>query len=127
MAEHNELGLWGEDEAARYLEEKGYLILDRQWRNGKSKRDIDIICRTPDKRTVVFVEVKTRGSKEMVDPVEAVDRKKALHLRSAAHAYVQLNQVVEELRFDIITIVGRRNGQHNEINHLENAFNPLLL
>ena len=40
MAEHNDLGKWGEDEAVFYLEDKGYTIIDRDWRLGR--RDLDI-------------------------------------------------------------------------------------
>ena len=42
MAEHNELGAWGEDEAALYLEDEGYVIIDRDWKIGK--RDLDILA-----------------------------------------------------------------------------------
>ena len=35
MAEHNELGKWGEDEATLYLENEGYVVIDRDWRAGK--------------------------------------------------------------------------------------------
>ena len=35
MAEHNELGVWGEDEAALYLEGEGYVIIDRDWKIGR--------------------------------------------------------------------------------------------
>ena len=62
MAEHNDLGKWGEEYAAVYLQKQGYVILDRDWRYGRSKSDIDIICKTPDMRIVVFVEVKTRAT-----------------------------------------------------------------
>ena len=60
MAVHNELGKIGEDFAATYLEHAGYGIIERDWRQGH--RDLDIIARSPDGTTVVFVEVKTRGS-----------------------------------------------------------------
>ena len=56
MAAHNELGKWGEDLAAEYLEKKGYTIVERDWKSGR--RDIDIIALDDD--VVVFVEVKTR-------------------------------------------------------------------
>ena len=55
MAKHNNTGKWGEDLAADYLREKGYEIIERDWRDGH--RDIDIIARSPDLRTIVFVEV----------------------------------------------------------------------
>ena len=41
MAAHNDTGKWGEDLAAKYLEEKGYTIVERDWKSGR--RDIDII------------------------------------------------------------------------------------
>ena len=49
MAEHNELGAWGEDEAALYLEGEGYVIIDRDWKIGK--RDLDILALSPDGKT----------------------------------------------------------------------------
>ncbi len=42
MAEHNDLGKWGEDEAVLYLEDEGYTIIDRDWRLGR--RDLDILA-----------------------------------------------------------------------------------
>ena len=42
MAAHNELGKWGEEMAAEYLQQKGYRIIERDWRSGN--RDIDIIA-----------------------------------------------------------------------------------
>ena len=46
MAAHNELGRWGEDLAAAYLGQKGYTIIERDWKSGR--RDIDIIARDRD-------------------------------------------------------------------------------
>lgn len=43
MAEHNELGKWGEDEATLYLENEGYVVIDRDWKAGK--RDHGYPCR----------------------------------------------------------------------------------
>lgn len=127
MAEHNDLGEWGEDRAAEYLRRKGYVIMDRDWTYGRSKRDIDIVCRTPDEATVVFVEVKTRAKEEVTDPEDAVDLKKMRHIGRAADEYVKARNISEELRFDIITVTGRRNSDNIKINHIEDAFNPLLI
>ena len=69
MAAHNELGKWGEDLASDYLEQKGYTIMERDWKSGR--RDIDIIAR--DGNIVVFVEVKTRRSSVFGEPEEAID------------------------------------------------------
>lgn len=66
MAEHNELGKWGEDEATLYLENEGYVVIDRDWKAGK--RDLDILAVSPDGKTLVVVEVKTRSGEEYQQP-----------------------------------------------------------
>lgn len=127
MAEHNDFGKWGEDYAAEYLKGKGYIILERNWTFGRSKRDIDIICKTSDLTTVVFVEVKSRGSADVTSPEDAVDVRKMRHLMVAANEYVKSHDISEELRFDIVAITGKRNSKQVIVNHIEDAFNPLLI
>lgn len=127
MAEHNDFGKWGEDYAAEYLRKKGYIIMERDWTFGRSKRDIDIICKTSDMTTVVFVEVKARADDDVTSPEDAVDIRKMRHLMVAADEYVKSHDISEELRFDIVTIVGKRNCKQIKVNHIEDAFNPLLI
>ena len=123
MASHNDLGKWGEELAAQHLREQGYTILDRDWRLGH--RDLDIVARTPDGTTVVFVEVKTRTSDEIMLPEEAITPQKIRHLGLAAHAYVQEKALDDEVRFDIINIIGT-SPDNFQLEHIEDAFNPLL-
>ena len=127
MAEHNDFGKWGEDYAAEYLRKNGYIIMERDWTFGRSKRDIDIICKTSDMTTVVFVEVKARANDDVTSPEDAVDIRKMRHLMGAADEYVKAHDISEELRFDIVTIVGKRNSKQIKVNHIEDAFNPLLI
>ncbi len=124
MAEHNDLGKWGEDEAACFLERQGYVVLERDWKVGK--RDLDIIALTESQETLVFVEVKTRQSDDLQEPEEAVDKLKMRNLAIAANAYVKLHDVQLDLRFDIVSVVGK-NSQVEQMEHIENAFNPLLI
>lgn len=123
MGSHNELGIWGEQYATNYLRDKGYEIIARNWRIGH--RDIDIIARSPDNTTVVFVEVKTRTNDVITKPEDAVNLKKIRNIGLAANAYVKQMNVVDMIRFDIITIVGNNdnNAQHE---HIKDAFNPCL-
>ena len=121
MAQHNQLGKWGEEYAANYLLGKGYDILERDWRIGH--RDIDIIARSPEGDTVVFVEVKTRTNDVVTDPRDAVDLRKIRSIGWAANAYVKQRNVIDLLRFDIISIVGS-NDTNADIMHVEDAFNP---
>ena len=66
MAQHNELGRLGEQQACRYLAEKGYSLLARNWRLGHL--EIDIIADYFGE--VVFVEVKTRSSEAIAEAVK---------------------------------------------------------
>ncbi len=124
MASHNDLGKWGEELAAQHLREQGYTILDRDWRLGH--RDLDIVARTPDGTTVVFVEVKTRTSDVVSRPQDAVDARKIRSLGAAANAYAKEFQLWDELRFDLISIIGDR-AETAVLEHVEDAFNPLLI
>lgn len=123
MAAHNELGKWGEAEAAEYLRRHGYVIRDTDWRFGK--RDLDIVAVTEDAQCLVFVEVKTRKSDKVQTPVQAVTRQKIRNLAIAANAYVKTVAGDFQLRFDIISIVGSKD-KVEAIEHIEDAFNPLL-
>ena len=114
MAEHNELGKWGEDLAALYLQDKGYVILERDWHSGH--RDIDIVAR--DGQTVVFVEVKTRRNRTFAEPETAVDFQKLRNLKQAANHYIKFRHIGYDVRFDVVTVVGT-SGSEPEIMHIE--------
>ncbi len=118
MAEHNELGIEGEKIAIKHLEEKGYEILDTNWRYGH--KEIDIIARK--ERVVVFVEVKTRTSERWGKPEEFVHYKKRKLLAKAAEVYLEKKDLMNEMRFDIIGIILHSNYQ--KIKHIEEAFIP---
>ena len=64
MAEHNNIGRWGEQKAAEYLEQHGFRIIWRDWRDGH--RDIDIVAIDAD--CLVVVEVKTRRNADLWRP-----------------------------------------------------------
>ena len=115
MAAHNELGAWGEALAAAYLQQKGYVIIERDWRLGH--RDLDIIAQ--DGEVVVFVEVKTRRNRVFAEPEEAIDYRKLDNLRKMISSYVKLRHINREIRFDVVTIVGTPDGSEPEINHIE--------
>lgn len=118
MSEHYDLGRKGEDEAVRYLENKGYYIMHRNWRSGK--RELDIVAR--DGNEVAFVEVKTRRNTNFGRPEEAVDNRKIRRIVASADAYVRKYAVDLPIRFDIITVVGAE--PPFEIEHIPDAFLP---
>ena len=124
MAEHNDLGKWGEELAAKYLEQKGYVIRDRDWRQGKL--DLDIVAVADDGETVVFVEVKARKTNAFGQPEQAVDAKKIKRLARAADSYVKSLGLSAPLRFDIVSIIGDQK-EAQTIEHIVDAFNPMVI
>ena len=118
MATHNDFGKEGEQEAKKYLEQKGYKIIATNWRHRFNKAEIDIIATINE--IVVIVEVKTRSYNSIEEPEDAVNYKKQQLLIKIADLYAQEKQVQEEIRFDIISVL--KKGNQWEINHIEDAF-----
>ena len=118
MAAHNELGKLGEQLATDYLIEKGYTILEQNWRN--RFEEIDIIASKD--QYLIIVEVKTRSNLHFGNPEDAVSLKKQRLLVNAAEVYINQKNSNLETRFDIISIVAHE-GNH-AISHIMWAFSP---
>jgi len=116
MAQHNELGKQGEKLAIDFLQNKGYTILDTNWRFEKA--EVDIIARKAE--ILAVVEVKTRSTTNFGNPQDFVNSKKIKLLVSAVDAYVTSKELDVEVRFDIIAIVKEKSNV--TIEHLEDAF-----
>ena len=117
MADHNELGQWGEEVAVTYLLRMGYFIRERGWNSGH--RDIDIIA--VDEDVLVFIEVKTRRNRLFGEPEEAVNYKKMYNLRRAINHYVKYMHTDQKIRLDIITVVGTPEGGTPEVTHIQDV------
>jgi putative endonuclease len=120
MAAHHETGARGEELAAEFLQKQGYEILDRNWRH--RHYELDLVAR--DQETIVIVEVKTRTSLYAGEPEVSVNRQKQRTLIRAANAYVVYHGIDFPVRFDIIAIVIK--GDQHFINHIEDAFYPMM-
>ena len=113
-----ELGRRGEDAAARFLDRRGYEIVERNWPCAAG--EADIIARDGD--SVVFVEVKTRSSGDCGMPAEAVDEAKRDRYERIAALFLQGFDVVDvPVRFDIVSIVAI-SPDRAMIRHHINAF-----
>ena len=107
-------GTKGEIKACNYLKKKKYKILEVNYRNRLGQ--IDIIAQ--QKKTIVFIEVKSRSTLAFGRPSEAVDRRKQEKIKSVAMLYLIANKLTEsQSRMDVIEMIG-----DNEINHIINAF-----
>ena len=85
----------------QWLRERGYLIVERNWRIGHY--EIDILAQHYD--TLHFVEVKTRHEGSLTTPAEAMSRKKISNLLRAANHYIELNAITSEAWIDFAAVI----------------------
>lgn len=116
MAEHNELGKFGEELAVAFLQKEGYAILETNWTFQKA--EVDIIAQKNS--VLAVVEVKTRSSIEFGLPQDFVKPKKIQLLVKAVNEYIVSNDLEAEVRFDIIAIY--KEGKDYRIEHIMDAF-----
>ena len=108
MGAKDVLGKEGEQAAVSYLEGRGFLILDRNWRCADG--EIDIVA--ADRRTLVICEVKTRSGVRFGTPLEAISRPKARRLRRLAVAWArQSGSFFERIRVDVVSVLAAGPGQ----------------
>lgn len=110
------LGQEGEDRAAKYLVNRGYKILERNYRTRVG--EIDLIAL--DRGEVVFVEVKTRTSNAYGAPELAVNPQKQRRMIKAALGYIKYKKLHQvPCRFDVVAISA---ATEQGVELIQNAF-----
>jgi putative endonuclease len=115
--DRKKLGQWGEDLAAQHLEEKGYEVLERNWRTARG--EIDLVV--GGGQELIFVEVKTRRGRKMGSPEEGITRRKAAKLLTLAQQYVAEKDLEVDWRIDLVAVELDRNGKLLRCEHIPNA------
>lgn len=96
------VGQYGEQVAARWLVERGLVLLDRNWRCRQG--EIDLVLR--DGNVLVFCEVKTRSSTRFGHPLESVRPDKGARLRRLAATWLHEHDVhAPEVRIDLVGVL----------------------
>jgi len=114
MYERHEIGKEGEEYAAKYLEENGYKIIQRNFECKQG--EIDIIAK--DKEEYVFIEVKTRQNFHYGMPCEAVTKNKQKHIWNATKYYLYSHKLENKfIRFDVIEVYKKKN--EFKVNHIK--------
>lgn len=108
-------GLEGENQAADFLQNKGFEIVARNYRYKHA--EIDLIVRKEN--WLVFIEVKMRSSSSFGEPEAFVDARKAAKIFEGAEHYVAENNWNGNIRFDIVSV---KTGLNPEVVHFEDAF-----
>lgn len=96
-----ELGKTGEDLAVRELVSRGYAVLDRRYRTRHG--EIDIVC--DDRGTIVFVEVRAKGSGDCGSASESITPHKMRKVTACAVEYLARHRLSNRpCRFDVVAI-----------------------
>lgn len=110
-------GRKGEEIACQFLASKGYKIIAKNFRTRFG--EIDIVAQ--DGKTLVFVEVKARASREFGLPEEAITPRKIRHLTKAGEYFKLKNPRTPDLfRIDLVAIDLSPAGELKKIRLLEN-------
>lgn len=113
-----ELGALGERIAVEHLTDRGWTVLDRNWRSRWG--EIDVVARDGD--TLVFCEVKARRGTGYGFPAAAVTPAKRRRLRSLALQWLAAHdEHARDLRFDVVSVLVLP-GRPAEVTHLPAAF-----
>lgn len=118
----HEVGRLGERLACIYLRERGYEIVECNYRCDEG--EVDIVAFDADAEEVVLVEVKTRrksAHESDAYPEEAVDERKRTRYRRIARCYVTEHFPVLSIRFDVIAITLYKDSMA-ELEHIYSAF-----
>jgi len=118
MSKSYDFGQAAENRASQYLQQKGYLILARNYRYLKA--EIDLIAL--ENNTLIVVEVKARSSSYFGSPASFIGKKKIRLLVQATDHYMQSKNLSYEVRFDILSFVYEKGKW--QVEHLKEAFYP---
>jgi putative endonuclease len=115
MKHNQEIGKWGEQIAAEYLQQKGYEILDKNARTPFG--EIDLVARL--EALTVFVEVKARTTRSFGLPEEAITPRKLTHMLACAEHYAAEHEI-DNWQLDVLAVEGAP-GVTPRIEHFENV------
>jgi len=111
-------GAFGEAVARKYLVQHGYRILETNY--SCSIGEIDIVARDDD--FLVFIEVRTKRSRQFGTPEESITATKRARLVNLAQAYLQQHEDVPEFwRIDVVAIEVGQGGKVSRIELIKNA------
>lgn len=119
LTDRKSLGAWGEKRAEKYLKKKGFETLTRNYNCKTGELDLVMVNRDGG---IIFVEVKSRTSRDYAEAEDAVNSSKKKKLSRTAKYFLAVNNIQDRpCRFDVVTINLDESGKET-VTHYENAF-----
>ncbi|NQT28504.1 MAG: YraN family protein [Candidatus Omnitrophica bacterium] len=111
-----ETGHLGEQIAKKYLQNKGYYIVEENYRTKYA--EIDLVAR--NKGILVFIEVRTRRGEQFTSPEDSINRDKIRKLIRNAEAYVVRKKYRKKYRIDAVCVVLNKDKRASRVDHYTN-------
>lgn len=118
----DKMGKSAEEIACKFLEERGFIIIERNWRHHHLEVDIFAVERC-HREILHLIEVKGRASSSYTEPSKLVGIVKQRNLINAARGYLYRKHLDYEVVFDLIIVIFSGGG--HEISFIQNAFKPI--
>jgi len=106
MSLHIRFGQTGEDLAAQWLSEKGFSILQRNWRHGRY--EVDIIAGRQG--ILHFIEVKSLRSTSYGYPEQSVSQKKMGNVMQGASGWLHRWPAFQRIQYDVLAITLKKDA-----------------
>jgi putative endonuclease len=122
MSQHNEVGKIGEELARKYLEGKGYKIVEQNYRTRYAEIDLVATLREGffEKEKLVFVEVRTKIGEKYGSPEDTINKQKLWKVLQNANSYAGFKKWQGMYYIDAVCIVLRSDLTVERLNHYEN-------
>lgn len=114
--DNRKTGFLAEDLAVKALQDKGYKILERNFKDRFG--EIDIIAK--DKDVLVFVEVKAKKGIVFGLPEEMINSNKLRKIQKMAEIYIDGKTI--PCRIDVVAIILSETNELLHLNHYENVY-----
>lgn len=119
MDNRKEIGQVGEDQATYYLQEKGYQIIERNWRSRLGELDIIAL----EQNELIIVEVRTTTQTRFGFGYQSVDIRKQQKVRRLAVQYAQHKKLTHlNIRCDVISVLWDQKQNQFQLDHIHGAF-----
>jgi len=115
-ANNLKVGKRGEKEAEVYIKEKGYSVLEKNYKNKYG--EIDLVAQKDGE--LIFIEVRSKTENDFGMPEETVKEKKRKKLRQNATAYTTFKNYEGPYRIDLICLVFSKDESILRITHHKN-------
>ncbi len=113
-----DIGKLGEDAALVFLEKRGLVLRDKNWKMGR--KEVDIIME--EDNLIHFIEVRTRKAPSLIPPYETINRVKQNNILYVAANYLRIHRIKKEAVFGIVS-VEIAGGRVLKIEYFSDAFN----